>query len=41
MNQATEITREDLMSLEQYAEKRPVFRQEVLKHKKNRQISHF
>jgi hypothetical protein len=39
MNQATEITRKDLMSLEQYAEKRPVFRQEVLQHKKNRQVA--
>jgi hypothetical protein len=39
MNQATEITRKDLMSLEQYAEKRPAFRQEVLQHKKNRQVA--
>ncbi len=39
MNQATEITRNDLMSLEQYAEKRPVFRQEVLQHKKNRNVA--
>lgn len=39
MNQATAITRNDLMSLEQYAEKRPAFRQEVLKHKKNRQVA--
>jgi hypothetical protein len=39
MNQATEITRNDLMSLEQYAEKRPAFRQEVLQHKKNRQVA--
>lgn len=39
MNQVTEITRNDLMSLEQYAEKRPAFRQEVLKHKKNRQVA--
>jgi hypothetical protein len=39
MNQATAITRNDLMSLEQYAEKRSVFRQEVLKHKKNRQVA--
>lgn len=39
MNQATEITRNDLMSLEQYAEKRPEFRQQVLQHKKNRQVA--
>jgi len=39
MNQATAITRNDLMSLEQYAEKRPAFRQEVLKYKKNRQVA--
>jgi len=39
MNQATEITRNDLMSLEQYAEKRPAFRQKVLQHKKNRQVA--
>ena len=39
MNQTTEITRKDLMSLEQYAEKRPAFRQQVLQHKKNRQVA--
>jgi hypothetical protein len=39
MNQTTDITRNDLMSLEQYAEKRPAFRQEVLQHKKNRQVA--
>ena len=39
MNQSTEITRKDLMSLEQYAEKRPAFRQQVLQHKKNRQVA--
>ena len=38
MNQQTQITREDLMSLEQYAEKRPEFRQQVLAHKKHRQV---
>jgi hypothetical protein len=37
MNQ--EITRTDLMSLEQYAEKRDEFRQQVLAHKKNRQVA--
>ena len=33
------ITRDDLMSLEQYAEKRESFRQQVLAHKKNRQVA--
>lgn len=37
MNQ--EITRADLMSLEEYAEKRPEFRQKVLAHKKPRQVA--
>ncbi|TNF90513.1 MAG: DUF3501 family protein [Gammaproteobacteria bacterium] len=32
------ITRDDLMSLEQYAEKRGEFRQQVLEHKKYRQV---
>ncbi len=34
-----QITREDLMSLEQYAEKRGEFRQQVLEHKKHRQVT--
>jgi hypothetical protein len=34
-----QITRDDLMSLEQYAEKRGEFRQQVLEHKKHRQIA--
>ncbi len=34
-----QITREDLMSLEVYAEKRGEFRQQVLEHKKHRQIA--
>lgn len=38
MNRPTQITREDLMSLEQYAQKRPEFRQQVLAHKKHRQV---
>lgn len=38
MSQKTQITRDDLMSLEQYAEKRPEFRQQVLAHKKHRQV---
>ena len=33
------ITRDDLMSLEQYAEKRESFRVQVLAHKKNRQVA--
>ena len=37
MNQ--QITRNDLMSLEQYAEKRGEFRQQVLEHKKHRQVA--
>ncbi len=34
-----DITREDLMSLEVYAEKRPEFRQKVIAHKKHRQVA--
>ena len=34
-----EITRDDLMSLEQYAEQRDEFRQQVLAHKKHRQVA--
>jgi len=34
-----QITRDDLMSLEQYAEKRDEFRQQVLAHKKHRQLA--
>jgi hypothetical protein len=34
-----QITRDDLMSLEQYAEKRAEFRQQVLAHKKHRQVA--
>jgi len=33
------ITRDDLMSLERYAEQRDTFRQQVMAHKKNRQIA--
>jgi hypothetical protein len=32
------LTRDDLWSLEQYAEKREAFRREVIDHKKNRQV---
>lgn len=35
----SKLTRNDLMSLEQYAEQRLEFRKKVLAHKKNRQIS--
>ena len=37
--QSQQITRDDLMSLEQYAEKRGEFRQQVLAHKKHRQVA--
>jgi len=33
------IQRADLMSLEQYAEQRPAFREQVLAHKKHRQVA--
>ena len=39
MSEQTQITRADLMSLEQYAEKRPEFRRQVLDHKRYRQIA--
>lgn len=39
MKQTTAITRNDLMSLEQYAQKRPQFRRQVLEHKKHRQLA--
>jgi len=39
MSEQTQITRNDLMSLEQYAEKRSEFRRQVLDHKKTRQIA--
>jgi len=38
-NMTREITRNDLMSLEQYAEQRDEFRQQVLAHKKHRQVA--
>jgi hypothetical protein len=38
MSRPTQITRDDLMSLELYAQKRPEFRQQVLGHKKHRQL---
>ncbi len=39
MNERHQITRNDLMSLEQYAEQRSEFRQRVFAHKKNRQVA--
>jgi len=39
LNMTQQITRDDLMSLEQYAEQRNEFRQQVLAHKKNRQVA--
>jgi Protein of unknown function (DUF3501) len=33
------LTREDLMSLEQYSEGRPAFKSQVLEHKRNRQVA--
>jgi hypothetical protein len=39
LNMTREITRNDLMSLEQYAEQRDKFRQRVLAHKKHRQVA--
>ena len=38
-NMSQQITRDDLMSLEQYAEQRGEFRQQVLAHKKHRQVA--
>ena len=39
MSEQSRITRDDLMSLEQYAEQRSEFRQQVMAHKKNRQVA--
>ena len=39
LNMTQPITRDDLMSLEQYAEQRDSFRQKVLAHKKHRQVA--
>jgi hypothetical protein len=39
LNMNQQITRDDLMSLEQYAEQRDQFRQKVLAHKKHRQVA--
>ena len=33
------LTRDDLFSLEQYAEARPEFREQVLAHKRNRRLA--
>jgi len=34
----SKLTRNDLMSLEQYSQERPAFRDKVMQHKKNRQV---
>ena len=39
LNMTQPITRNELMSLEQYAEQRDSFRQKVMAHKKNRQVA--
>jgi len=39
MNTMQKLTRDDLFSLEQYAETRPAFRQKVLAHKRNRRVA--
>ncbi len=39
MSKVTPLTRNDLWSLEQYAEKRTKFRQQVMAHKKNRKVA--
>ncbi len=39
MNTMQKLTRDDLFSLEQYAEERPAFRQKVLAHKRNRRVA--
>ena len=44
MNEVTtmsqhQLSRQDLWSLEEYAEKRPEFRSQVMEHKKNRQVA--
>jgi len=39
LNMSQQITRDDLMSLEQYAEQRGEFRQRVIAHKKHRQVA--
>ena len=38
MTTMQKLTRDDLFSLEQYAEARPAFREEVLRHKQNRRL---
>ena len=39
MNTMQKLTRDDLFSLEQYAEARPAFREKVLAHKRNRRLA--
>lgn len=39
MSQTHQLSRQDLWSLEEYATKRPEFRQQIMQHKKNRQVA--
>jgi hypothetical protein len=39
MNQSHTLSRKDLWSLEEYAEKRSAYRQQVMEHKKHRQVA--
>jgi len=39
VSKGTPMTRDDLWSLEQYAEKRPDFRQQIMQHKKTRNVA--
>jgi len=38
MNRMQKLTRDNLISLEEYAEQRPAFRQKVIEHKRNRRL---
>lgn len=38
MNRMQKLTRDNLISLEKYAEQRPAFRQKVIEHKRNRRL---
>ena len=38
MNRMQKLTRDNLISLEEYAERRPAFRQKVIEHKRNRRL---
>lgn len=39
MSQTHQLSRQDLWSLEEYATKRPEYRQQIMQHKKNRQVA--